>query len=375
MQQFRLEFFKKQASRESELLLQRIHNGSQLERAEALNELINNAKGTNHPDDWNLVGLGLHHSGYTNQAIKVFSDLVDQVPEDIYRINLATAYSQIEQTELCKYHLTQLMSHGSTAEAREYGKAQLENYNRFLGLNDEDIKLRELQKASLRKKIRSNAHAPEHFVMLGRLLDKESRIQSDESKFIEAISVYEQGTSLYPNDVAILEHIIAAYLRYDPNNKLNETLQKLESLDPNSSFLDILHNLDDSDFDAFQQKNQQREAELLQLAASDDAKLKESALKDLRHMMTFFPQNPQYKLSYAFALSIAGKYNEALKEANELAAKPANSHPFHFNLGQTFWFCGEKDKARQHLKRAQELASNEQEIKDVEERLTYFESL
>jgi tetratricopeptide (TPR) repeat protein len=358
-------------SNEFEILIERIKLGAKVEQDDILHRLGQHAKTTNNPEDWNLLALGLQAASRFEQAVEIFEWLVVQsLPEkDLYRLNLATTYSQTRQFELCQYHLQELAEHGCTKEFRQLGQQQLEGLERFLKQTEQDRLLRQLQLDSLRERIQSGHPSVDNFQRLGRLLIEMHVSNPEQSWLDEAISILEQGRQLFPDAVGILEYLARCYLSKDPYNRLEEVVKKLEKVAPDSKVLEILGDIDDSQSREFQEQQRQRTHKLLELSQSKDPKLRTAALQELQKIVGMSPENPEYRGIYAFALGAAGQYEAAIHQAQLVADIAPETHEMHFNLGQIFWLCGDVDRGRHHLELSLKYAKNEQQRQDVMARI------
>lgn len=372
MSEFALIFSQSKVDNEADLLLHRIQNGSDAEANQALSELVNRAKRSNDPDDWNAAGLGFNYAGLHDQAIHTFDALVQSNPEkDGYRINLATSYSQTEQIELCRHHLRHLAEYGSTEEFRRIGREQLEGYERFLGLTEEDQRLRDLQIRSLRRAIGSPERTIDDFIALARLLIFRSKLEPGGNWLAESTLVLEQGKEAFPKEPRILELLIAGYLRHDPNGRLPEALAQLEKVAPDSAVVEMLATQNEEEADTFSENIYQRADGLMKRAIeSKDDHVREAAIQDLGKIVAMYPRNTGYRLLYAFTLMGIGRREAAVEQARHLAETPSESHSFHFNLGQIFWICGDPVQGHHHLDLALQYAENDQERQDVRDRIT-----
>lgn len=375
MSKFALIFSQSKVDKEADLLLHRIREGSDVEANQALSELVSRAKLSNDPDDWNAAGIGFNYASLHDQATHIFDSLVRDYPEqDIYRLNLSTSYSQTEQIELCRHHLRHLAEYGSTEELRSIGREQLEGYERFVGLTEEDQKLRELQTKSLRRAVGSPERTPDDFIALARLLLLRSKLEPAGDWLAEATSALEQGREAFPKEPRIFELLVLGYLRHDPDGRLPEALAQLEKIDPDSQVLELLATQDEEKAVAFSENIQQRADGLMRQALeSKDNQVREAALQDLGKIVAMYPQNSGYRLLYAFTLMGLERTDLALEEAKLLSNTPSDSHSFHFNLGQVFWICGDPVQGRRHLDLALSYAENEQERQDVRDRIADLE--
>jgi len=116
----------------------------------------------------------------------------------------------------------------------------------------------------------------------------------------------------------------------------------------------------------------QRVHHLLGQVVGDDPNVRAPALSDLRRIVQQYPQNPDYRVHYGFALMVIGDREEAARQARILDSVDEPSHSFHFNLGQIFYYCGDRVKGRAHLELAVKYANDEQERRDAWELITYL---
>ncbi|MGP0017721.1 MAG: hypothetical protein ACLPHP_04060 [Candidatus Sulfotelmatobacter sp.] len=123
---------------------------------------------------------------------------------------------------------------------------------------------------------------------------------------------------------------------------------------------------DDEEAKAFSERMRGRAYELMQNCQKrDDPPLVEASLRELQKMVVMYAQSPEYRKVYAFALMIAGRHDEALREAEILAALGDDSHDMHFHLGQIFSACGDV-RGLQHLELALQLASSQEDREQTE---------
>lgn len=332
------------------------------EREEAIAELARKAQQTNDNNDWYAVAMALLELKRFDEAISILDSVLNESPqEDAMRITLATAYSQTGQTNLCRFHLRYLLEHGRTEEIREMAREQLTGYEQFLGVTDADLKLRTLQLAALREAISREGSPAEDFLHLARLLRHGETIGQIANGIEESRAVLEAGIRQHPQSVPLLEHLVPAYLQHDPQKRLDETLRSLERLAPDSQIFKVLADLSPGDTADWSQGMSERIDHLFKQVTSDDTTLREPALAEIRAIVQQYPQNTHYRLMYAFALMATGDQPEVTRQAHLLDEVASDSHSFHFNLGQVFYYCGDRVKGRAHLELAAQYAANEKE--------------
>jgi tetratricopeptide (TPR) repeat protein len=352
-------------------LLARIEHGLDADREEALNALYAKAQATQGESDLKYLALGLVLAGRLTEASNLYLVLVNSYPDvDSYRISLATAYTQAGQFELSKYHLRHVINHGTSEEERAFAGEQLAGLENHLGQTDQNQRYLQLQINSLRERIANEGTDATAYQRLGRLLLRREWGGSSEVGDQDAVSVLEEGHRLFPESVEILEYLTLCYLRHDPLGHLDATLLKLEKLAPHSAALQSLRNIDEQTSAEYYQENSQRAHVLLQHAQSEDVELQSAALHELERMVTRWPSNPEYRTTYAFALMVVGRFEDAIIQATKLIEHAGESHNAHFNIGQIFWICGDESQGRRHLNLALQYARNKQEQEDVVDRIT-----
>ena len=352
------------------ILFDRLKQGSNLEKKDALQELCRRVQETkDDPEAKNHLALGLQIVGKFTEAINIFKQLIQAYPDqDIYRLNLATTHSQARQFDLCKYHLQYLLKYGQTDEMHKIANEQLKGLEHFLGKENQDRKLREIQIGSLRERIKFKQDKPEDYLKCGRFLLSMDQQEPQGHWLDEAIEIFEEGCKQFPESVSILEHLVLCYLRNDPWNRLDELLKTIERLAPDSPVFDALNN-DDRSTEQFYQQRLQHAYDLFEQVQSGDEELKQAALQDLQRMVARTPTNPEYRIVYTWSLLLLDKKEEALKQAEIIHAIEDDTHEFHFNLGQIFSICGDSERGKYHLKLSLQYAKNEQQRQDAIERM------
>jgi len=371
MPEFRALIISTARSPQTEKFLIRIKEGTASERDSAIDQLFKLAQKEDNLDTWNTVGVGLHFAGRNDEAARVFDMLVQSDPaNDAYRLNLATCYSQNQQIALCREQLLYVAEHGSTEENRKLGREQLQGYDSFLGNTEPDRKLADLQIGSLRQRIAKSSKKTEDFKNLARLLLKRGALDPAGTWLEQAVTVLESGTAAFPKETELLELLITCYLRHDPNRRLDAALKRLERIAPDSRVFSILADLNEDKGRQFANNNQARADDLMQQVLRGDESRRNAALQDLARLVNMYGDNPFYRGYYAFALVVCGQHAAALQQAEILERNPADTHSFHFNLGQVYWLCGDAKKGRQHLQLAYDYADNDQERKDAKDRIS-----
>jgi tetratricopeptide (TPR) repeat protein len=355
-------------------LMERVKTGDPSEQDEAISELAGRAEKSDDKYDWNTVAMGLFEARRFDQAISILDSLIQAFPdEDVIRLNLATTYSQVSQVSLCRLHLKYLAEHGGTEEIRKTGREQLEGYEQFIGFTEADTELRKLQIAALRETTSIDGCPAEDFVRLAKLLRRATDLDPDAGWMEQSRAALEIGVAKYPQDVTLLELLVAAYLSSDPEQRLDETLRRLEGLAPDSQVFKVLTEVSRQDNSGWARDMSQRVHHLLGQVAGDDPAMREPALSDLRRIVEQYPQNPNYRVHYGFALMVVGDREEAARQAKILDRVDEPSHSFHFNLGQIFYYCGDPVRGRAHLELAAKYANDEQEGRDAWERIADLE--
>lgn len=354
-------------------LFERVKVAPEIEREQIIDTLYQKAKQTEAADDWNHLALIMQSAGRLEGAITILEQLVRAYPSnDVYRLNLATTFSQASQFELCRYHLRFLAEHSSNEEMRKLAKEQVAGLEGFLGQTEQDKRYRQLQLESLRECINASQAGEDDYIYLARALLHMADYDPNISLLEEAIAVLKEGQKRFPDSVDILEYLVLCYLRHDPEKRLEETLKQLEKVDPGSSALQVFSETTDEEGKEFLQNRHKLAEDLFARVQGNDPEVKQAALRDLGKMVASSPSNFEYRIMYAFALGTVGQCQEALQQATLAARGAGKSHREHFNLGQIFWICGDPEKGKYHLNLALAYASNDQEQQDVEEVVAYL---
>jgi len=353
----------------------RIRDATQAEREMLLNELQQQAEASNDVEDWNRLAIGLLAADRVDEALNLFNQIVQVSPDkDVYRLNLATTYTQARQFEMAKYHMRYLAEHGTTKEWRHEGLQQLENLERTLRQTEQAAQFRQLQTEGLREKIDAGQASPDDYQLLARLFYEEGQYSNAGIAVVQLTSLLEEGHRRFPHSTAILELLIYCYLQDDPNNRLEATLKELEAIAPDAGVLQLLRNVDDASAAQERQRREQRADALLgQVLQAEDPALKRAALEDLRQIVNLYPTNPSYRLNLAFGLCIIGECTEAIQHAERVEPVIGESHSMHFNIGQIFWLCGDPVRGRHHLELAEQFAADDTERQDARERIADLE--
>jgi tetratricopeptide (TPR) repeat protein len=360
---------------DSNRLLDQIDHGDSVQQRAAIDQLLALAEKSNDPDNWNVAALGLHRLQRFDEEIDILTQLVEKFPStDVYRLNLATAYSQVESIDLCRFHLRFLIDHAFTEEMRHLGDEQLRGYESFLGLGESDTRLRDLQVNFLEESIVVDPAAPRNYIELSRLMTRISKFEPGEDLFGRAAEVLEQGLTACTDRQEILENLSFCYLHADPKQRMNAVVKELEAIAPDSRILESLANVFRQGGGSGSEALATRVQMLMQQVGQKDEALSEAALRDLARVVETYSDTTSYRLSYAFCLGMTGRTEEAMRQAERLDQVQNREHGFHFNLGQIFWWSGDPARGRYHLQLAVQYATSEEERKDARDRIAELEA-
>jgi hypothetical protein len=210
---------------------------------------------------------------------------------------------------------------------------------------------------------------PDEYVQLARLqIEQESDdLTGMEAAYDQARQTLEQGKKRFPESVPILEHLAFVYLRtLNAESQLDAILQKLQRIAPDSQVLQAGQAANDEEAEAFSKRMQGRAWELMKNCEQDDPPLVEASLRELQKMVVMYAMSPEYRKTYAFALMIAGRNDEARRQAEILESLDADSHDMHFHLGQIFSACGDVPRGLRHLELALQSAASQEDREQTE---------
>lgn len=354
-----------------ERIIAQIRDASKSDQEEAIAELHRDATASDGDErTWSDLALGLFQAGYFENACDLFRKLADVFPaHDLHRLNVATCLSQMAQFDLCRYELEQVRTHGQTEEGRRTAAELLEGLIQWRGKSTQDEQFAKLKIAALWERIETaDAEAGEYIQLARLLLEQESGdLTKIEAANDQARHILERGEKRFPDAVPILEHLAFVYLRMSgAESQLNAIFQKLQRIAPDSPVLQAGQSATDDEARDFSNRMQERARELMQNCEKDDPPLVEASLRELQKMVIMFAQSPEYRKVYAFALMIAGRNDEARREAEILETAGPDSHDMHFHLGQVFSACGDTARGLQHLELALQSADSEEDRDQTE---------
>jgi tetratricopeptide (TPR) repeat protein len=351
-------------------IIAEIRDASQSDQEDTIAELHREAQASDGDErTWSDLALGMFQAGYFEDACDLFRKLADLFPEhDVHRINTATCLSQMGQFELCRHELEHVRSHGQTEDGRRTAAELLEGLIQWRSKSARDVQFARLRLAALRERVEAAEADPDEYVQLARLhIEKESDDLTEmEAAYDQARQILEQGKKRFPESVPILEHLAFVYLRtLNAESQLDAIFQKLQRIAPDSRVLQAGQSTND-EAEAFSKRMRGRAWELMKNCEQDDPPLVEASLRELQKMVMMYATSPEYRKTYAFALLIAGRNDEARREAEILESLDADSQDMHFHLGQIFSACGDVSRGLRHLELALQLAGSQEDREQTE---------
>ncbi len=358
---------------ESNRLLAQIQRGDPAQQKTAIDQLLALAEESNSPDIFSDAAIGLNHLRRFDEAIDILTQLVEKFPaEDTYRVNLATAYGQAECFDLCRCHLEYLLHHSSSEEVRDLAHAQTQAYDAFLGLDESNLQLRDLQWDFLEECIAVDPAVPRNYIELARLMMHASKSEPGSDLFAGAAEVLDRGLAACADRQEILENLCFCYFHADQKHRMNAIVKELETIAPDSRILETLAGVF-RDGVASETLGTRVEM-LMQQVVSKDENLSEAAIRDMARIVDTYSDTTSYRLRYAFCLGITGRMEEAARQAVRLEQVESREHSFHFNLGQIFWWSGDPERGRNHLQLAMQYAASDRERQDAKDRMDELEA-
>ena len=352
------------ASEKRRLMIDRIRDASPSDQEEALGELYREAQASEGDEQtWSDLALGLFHAGRFEDACELYRKLAEAFPaQDIHPLNIATCLSQLGQPDLCLHQLEQIKTHGHTEEGRQTATTLLEEFTQWRGQSAQEQQFANLKRTALRERVEAGEAEPDEYVQLARLLlqHESGNLAEVEAATGLARQILEQGEKRFPEFAPILEHLTAVYFRTPgAEAEADAILKRLQRVAPDSPVLDLGQSEEEAE--AFSKRMRSRAFELMRTCEGKDPQLVEAALRDLQKMVAMFAQTPEYRKTYAFALMIAGRIDDARREAEILASFGDDSHDMHFHLGQIFSACGDEVQGLRYLEQALESAPTQED--------------
>jgi hypothetical protein len=352
-------------------IIAEIRDASQSDQEATIAELQREAQASEGDErTWSDLALGMFQAGYFEDACDLFRKLADLFPEhDVHRINVATCLSQMAQFELCRHELEHVRSHGQTEDGRRTAAELLQGLIQWRSKSARDMQFARLRLAALRERVEAAEAEPDEYVQLARLqIEQElDDLTGMEAAYDQARQTLEQGKKRFPESVPILEHLAFVYLRtLNAESQLDAILQKLQRIAPDSQVLQAGQAANDEEAEAFSKRMQGRAWELMKNCEQDDPPLVEASLRELQKMVVMYAMSPEYRKTYAFALMIAGRNDEARRQAEILESLDADSHDMHFHLGQIFSACGDVPRGLRHLELALQSAASQEDREQTE---------
>jgi Flp pilus assembly protein TadD len=356
-----------------ERTIAQIRNASKRDQDHAVQELQREAQASNGDEQtWIDLALGLFEAGHFENAHDLFRKLADAFPaNDLHRLNVATCLSQMAQFDLCRLELEHIKVHGNTDVGRSTAAELLDGFDQWRGKSSQNEQFAKLKLAALLERVEAGEAGSDEYVQLARLLltQETSDLKETEAAVDQARRLLEQGDKRFPETIPILEHLVLVYFRTRGfESQLNSVMLKLQRIAPESPVLQARQSESDEDAEAFSQRMRGRAMQLMEECQKDDPPLVQASLRELQKMVSMFAHSPEYRKIYAFALMIAGRRDEAIREAEILETISGGSHDMHFHLGQIFTSCGESARGLRHLRLALESAET-QEDRDLTEQL------
>jgi tetratricopeptide (TPR) repeat protein len=329
------------------------------------------------PTGWNVYAALLGESGRHTEAQRELEALVARHPDHVEAwLNLASAHFYQGRLQEALDTLERCPDVSGAPGSHLVG-SRTEGLRTYMSFRTRDRELLELRVAALRERAAAGTARDGDTAALARALGTlwgEHRAAPAE----EVAEAAREAHTARPADVTMLELLVRALhalrgqsRRPQPEDgeaeEFDKALRKLERLAPHSRLLEALRSVPLTEPE---QATPGEEAwtlvnELISRAMLGDAQ----AADGVRRLTERFPEEPSFRMvlmMLAMRDGLAdGDLTKAVALAEGLAAEPDERHETHFNLGQVYWYAGSRERAFDHLRRAYELARDDQERDDV----------
>jgi tetratricopeptide (TPR) repeat protein len=234
-----------------------------------------------------------------------------------------------------------------------------------MGTTEKDHHLKQLQIRCFLREIEVQEPDSKVFLTLGRLLLEQLWMEMDDKKVAELLALLEKGTAIYPDDIQILEMLLAGKVWFEPFKDHHDQADMLARLSPHSPLLSIC---------ADRKKNEAVMYSgisgsfglLIEALISGDEELREYVLKDMAGFVVRDPTNTDYRIMYAIALAKAKDYAGALKQVDKAEQDPNKGYTYYFNVSQIFHICGNDEKALEYTENAKLYVETEEDRVDLD---------
>jgi predicted Zn-dependent protease len=328
-----------------------------------LDELVGRAR-TGDATHLRSLAAGLVRAGRLEQAAQLLFDLASAVPDEpLPRVDLAAVYFQGRHPEAARQQLAAAAAlcegRPGLAETVARRAAQLGEWLRW---SEEYFTHQELRAGAMRERVAVGVATLDDRVALARsLLSLTTRRGGGEAELAEAVAVLEEARRLVPAHVPVLELLVAAYGRAGDRAAMHAAERDLERRAPHSAVLDATDGHTDARTDELERELYARVDVLGARALQRDR----DALDELRALHRRIPSDLNLPGVLLIAEMAFGHRDEVRRLADEFAARGDLHHAAHFNLAQAYWYLDRPDLGRHHFDRADALAPDDGERRDI----------
>lgn len=348
--------------------LEELPDAPHAEQVEALRRLQEDATAVDRRT-LHVAGLGLARLGRADEAIAAFERASKLDPADALDVvNVAVGLMAIGETERARRRLMPLaQGNDNTSEiARRY----LAEIDRILQAANRETRFAELRVAALRERFLAGTATNDELVQLARSLASFVANGRTGYDWADVTRVLEAVRERDPRKVEALELLTVAYGATGQDAQMNEVMQQLEKIAPDSRVFQAI----DKRPEYHKWYNESMEARvdnLLKEAIRGEAEAKE-ALQSLRALVQRFPDNDNYHMALMCALSVNSDIPGALAQAEWLGQRPNPTHERQFIVAQVFLSAGDRQRAEEHFAEAYRLARTDQDRQDSLDRLEHL---
>lgn len=345
------------------------HTG--LDGDDILAVLLRQAERSGDIDAWLRYVTALEEWGRTGSALDVLGSRSANSPgseeSEKYQLELGRVATSSGLVFYGEFVMRQIARRSTHPVRRKIAEENLLILLEWRKNRDRDKRLREFQMAYFAEGLQDGRTGSVHYDRLARLTLELGQTDELGSRMASAIQVLEDGLTENPDSTLLLEGLARCLAGAGQAERLDETLRRIEELNPDSEVLRRFSagagisnpaGVDDNTFELV--------SFLAEAASSDDSEEVDAAIADLQDMVGGMPRSSIVRLMFGYAVINAGDREAALEQASLLADSAGSSHEEHYNVAQLFYRGTDLLNAQRHAELAMRYASTDGDRADAE---------